>query len=204
VEHPKEHLMPGPLAEPALAQLFTEARSHHLWKAEPVSDDTLRRLYDLMKWGPTSVNANPARLLLLRSPEAKERLYPALLGSNVEQVRSAPVTAIVAYDERYIDLLPRLFPAYDVKPLFEGDAKLTYDTAFRNSSLQGAYLIIAARALGLDTCPMSGFDNQKVDEAFFRGTTWRANFLCTLGHGDAAGLSPRGPRLAFEEACRLL
>jgi 3-hydroxypropanoate dehydrogenase len=196
--------MHPPIDEPALAQLFTRARSHRRWSPQTVSDATLRQLYELMKWGPTSVNSNPARLVFVRTEDAKARLYPALMELNVAAVRSAPVTAIVAYDERYTERLPELFPAYDAKPLFDADPKLRYDTAFRNSSLQGAYLILAARALGLDTCPMSGFDNAKLDEIFFRGTSWRSNFLCLLGHGDDAGLHPRGPRLAFDDACRLL
>lgn len=196
--------MNQPIAEPALAQLFTRARTYHRWTAEPISDDTLRQLYELTKWGPTSVNSSPVRLVFVRSAEARARLVPALAEFNVEQVRAAPVAAIVAYDERFAEQLPRLFPAYDARPLFDADPKLTYDTAFRNSSLQGAYLILAARALGLDVCPMSGFDNAKLDAAFFAGTSWRSNFLCVLGHGDPAGLYPRGPRLAFDEACRLL
>lgn len=196
--------MRPPIDEPALAQLFTNARSHRRWSPRTVSDDALRRLYELMKWGPTSVNSNPTRLVFVRTEEAKARLYPALMELNVAAVRSAPVTAIVAYDEQYTERLPELFPAYDAKPLFDADPKFRYDTAFRNSSLQGAYLILAARALGLDTCPMSGFDNAKLDEIFFHGTSWRSNFLCVLGHGDESGLHPRGPRLAFDDACRLL
>ena len=196
--------MHPPIDEPALAQLFTNARSHRRWTAQTVSDDTLRRLYEIMKWGPTSVNSNPARLVFVRTEEAKARLYPALMELNVAAVRSAPVTAIVAYDEQYTERLPELFPAYDAKPLFDADPTFRYDTAFRNSSLQGAYLILAARALGLDTCPMSGFYNAKLDEIFFHGTSWRSNFLCLLGHGDDSGLHPRGPRLAFEDACRLM
>jgi len=191
-----------PLPDAALSQLFTSARSHHMWTNEPVADDVLRRLYDLFKWGPTSVNANPARVLFLRTDEAKARLYPALMQANVEQVRSAPVTAVVCYDEAYTERLPALFPHFDAKPLFDADPKLAYDTAFRNSSLQGAYLVLAARALGLDVCPMSGFDNTKVDTELLGGTRWRSNFLCVLGHGDPAGLYERGPRLTFEEACR--
>jgi 3-hydroxypropanoate dehydrogenase len=157
-----------------------------------------------MKWGPTSVNSQPARVLFIRTRAEKERLAPALMGSNIEQVLAAPVTAIVAYDERFHDQVTRLFPPYDAKALFEGDAKLRYETAFRNSSLQGAYLILAARALGLDTCPMSGFDNAQVDKVFFGASTWRSNFVCTLGHGDQSKVAPRNPRLSFEEACRLL
>src|SRR5690606_34236299 len=173
------------LPEPALFQLFTGARSYHRWTDERVDDATLQRLYELFKWGPTSVNANPARVIFVRDEAAKARLYPALMDSNVEQVRTAPVVALVCYDEAFTNLLPRLFPAFDAKPLFDASAQLTYDTAFRNSSLQGAYLILAARALGLDVCPMSGFDNAKVDAEFLGGTTWRSNFLCLIGHGDS-------------------
>lgn len=196
--------MRQPIPESALAQLFTEARSHHHWTPEPVSDQTLQTLYELTKWGPTSVNSNPARILFIRSEAEKEKLYPHLLGSNIEQVRAAPVVAIIAYDERYLDQITRLFPAYDVRPYFEGNKQLIDDTAFRNSSLQGAYFILAARALGLDVCPMSGFDNAKVDEVFLKGRGWRSNFLCTLGYGDPSHLYPRGPRLGFTEACAIV
>lgn len=192
------------LSQSALHQIFTGARSFHQWTDQPVPDAVLRELYDVFKWGPTSVNSNPARIVFLTSEEAKARLYPALMDSNVSQVRSAPVTAIVCYDEAFTQNLPHLFPHFDAKPLFDADPKLSYDTAFRNSSLQGAYLIVAARALGLDVCPMSGFDSAKVDAEFFTGTTWRSNFLCVLGHGDAAGVYPRGPRLTFDETCRII
>jgi len=188
----------------ALAQLFTDARSHHAWLPQPVSDDLLRSLYDLTKWGPTSVNASPMRILFVKSNEEKEKLYPALGGSNVEQVKAAPVTAIVAFDEKFYDHLPKLFPAFDAKSMFAGNKPLSESTAFRNSSLQGAYLMLAARALGLDVGPMSGFDNAKVDEAFFAGTSWKSNFISNIGYGDAAKLYPRGPRLTFEEVCKIV
>ena len=196
--------MRSPLSESALAQLFTEARSHHHFRPDPVSDETLHTLYELCKWGPTSVNSNPARILYIRSAAEKERLVPHLLGSNVEQVRSAPVVAIVAYDAHYLDQITRLFPAVDVRPYFAGNEGLIHDTAFRNSTLQGAYFIMAARALGLDVCPMSGFNNAGVDEAFFQDRGWRSNFLCTLGYGDETRLFPRGPRLSFSEACDIV
>lgn len=196
--------MRSPLSESALAQLFTEARSHHHFRPDPVSDETLHTLYELCKWGPTSVNSNPARILYIRSPAEKERLLPHLLGSNVEQVRAAPVVAIVAYDAHYLDQITRLFPAVDVRPYFAGNEGLIRDTAFRNSTLQGAYFIMAARALGLDVCPMSGFNNAGVDEAFFQDRGWRSNFLCTLGYGDDTRLFPRGPRLRFDEACDIV
>ena len=196
--------MRSPLSESALAQLFTEARSHHHFRPDPVSDETLHTLYELCKWGPTSVNSNPARILYIRSPAEKERLLPHLLGSNVEQVRAAPIVAIVAYDAHYLDQITRLFPAVDVRPYFAGNEGLIRDTAFRNSTLQGAYFIMAARALGLDVCPMSGFNNAGVDEAFFQDRGWRSNFLCTLGYGDDTRLFPRGPRLRFDEACDIV
>jgi 3-hydroxypropanoate dehydrogenase len=208
-----------PLGEEAQDQLFRKARTPSFWLAMPVTDDTLRSLYELMKWGPTSANGCPARILFLRTPNAKQRLVPALAPSNVEKVLSAPVTAIVGYDSRFYDRLPRLFPnASGMKALFEKSPELAEATARRNSSLQGAYLILAARALGLDCGPMSGFDNAKVDEEFF-GTgkeaadcdresfpfsRVRSNFLCNIGHGDYSRLYPRNPRLDFEEACALL
>jgi 3-hydroxypropanoate dehydrogenase len=191
------------IAQQAVAQLFTQARSHHLWTDRSVSEATLIELYDTMKWGPTAVNLAPGRFVFITSEAAKAKLYPHLMGSNVEQVRLAPVTVIVAQDTRFFDHATRLFPAIDTTELFAGDAALSEATAFRNSSLQGAYAILAARALGLDTCPMSGFDNNAIDEAFFAGISWRSNFIFTLGYGDHEKLYPRGPRLDFEEACRI-
>lgn len=196
--------MSQPIASQSLEQLFTGARTHHVWTNKPVSDETLRQVYELAKWGPTSVNAGPMRVLFVRTPAAKEKLLPALMGANVDQVKGAPVTAVIAFDENFHEKLPTLFPAFDARPMFTSNPALSHATAFRNSSLQGAYFILAARALGLDTGPMSGFDNAKVDEAFFQGTTWKSNFICTLGHGDTAKLFPRGPRLSFEEACKLI
>jgi 3-hydroxypropanoate dehydrogenase len=182
-----------------------------------VPDDTLRQLYDLMKWGPTSSNSSPARILFLRTPQAKERLCPALSPSNVEKVLRAPVTAIVAYDLRFYDHLPTLFPQNpSARDRFAKSPALTATSAMRNSSLQGAYLIMAARALGLDCGPMSGFNNEKVDREFFLSGSetgdpdlpaaahYRSNFLCNLGYGDPSSLRPRNPRLPFEEACMLL
>src|SRR2546430_1287593 len=185
----------------ALDQLFRAARTHSAWLDRPVTDDQLRRIYDLMKWGPTSANSSPARLLFLRSRAAKERLAPALAPQNVEKTLQAPVTAIVAHDLRFYDELRRLFPHVDARSWFVGDEPLVDATAFRNGSLQGAYLILAARALGLDAGPMSGFDNAKVDQAFFENSSWKSNFLCNIGYGDAAKLHPRGPRLSFDQAC---
>ena len=179
----------------------------------------LRQLYDLMKWGPTSANGSPGRLVLLRTPEAKERLRPALAPGNVEKTIAAPVTAIIAYDLLFFEKLPKLFThAPGMRDLFAQNPQLIEETAKRNSSLQGAYLIIAARALGLDCGPMSGFDNAKLDEEFFGAGKEcegceqeffpaghvKSNFLCNLGYGDESKLFPRGPRLAFNEACTLL
>jgi 3-hydroxypropanoate dehydrogenase len=212
-------MLAHPLSDEALDQLFRKARTHNAWLDRPVSDELLRRLYDLMKWGPTSANLSPARILFLRTREAKERLRPALQPANVDKTMVAPVTAIVAYDERFYEMAPRLFPHYPgMRDLFLNSPELAEDTALRNGSLQGAYLILAARSLGLDCGPMSGFDNAKVDEEFFPPPPGseeetdevkpvgrlRSNFLCNLGYGDPRGLHPRGPRLEFEEACRLL
>jgi 3-hydroxypropanoate dehydrogenase len=187
----------------ALEQLFTGARTHHAWQRTPVTDDALHRLYDLAKWGPTSINSQPMRLVFVRSTEAKQKLLPALMGSNVDQVRAAPVTAIIAHDERFFAHLPTLFPAFDARPMFASNEALSRETAFRNGTLQGAYLMMAARSLGLDVGPMSGFDSAKVDDAFFKGTSWRSNLLCNIGYGDPAKVYPRGPRLSFEQVARI-
>jgi 3-hydroxypropanoate dehydrogenase len=199
--------------------LFREARTHTAWQDRPVTDQTLRDLYDLLKWAPTSANAAPARFAFLRSTEAKARLRPALAPLNVEKTMSAPVTVIVAYDLRFYDQLPKLFPqSPSIKQMFESNPELVEATAKRNSSLQGAYLILAARALGLDCGPMSGFDPAKVDEEFFAAGKpcfgcdqeffpeghVKTNFLCNLGYGDPSKLLPRLPRLPFSEACSLL
>jgi 3-hydroxypropanoate dehydrogenase len=185
----------------SIQQLFTDARTHHAWQDRDIADGLLHEIYDLAKWGPTSANCLPMRIVFVKSNSAKEKLMPALAGSNVEQVRAAPVTAIVAYDQKFYDQLPTLFPAFDARSLFASDPSLSEQTAFRNSSLQGAYFILAARALGLDTGPMSGFDNAKVDQAFFENSSWKSNFICNIGYGDATKLHPRGPRLSFDEAC---
>lgn len=192
------------LDDRALDRLFREARTHNKWTDRPVPDAKLRELYDLLKWGPTSANASPARFVFVRTPEGKAKLKPALSAGNVEKTMTAPVTVIVAHDLHFYDRLPELFPhAPDAKTWFTGSYSFAEQTAFRNSSLQGAYLILAARAVGLDAGPMSGFDNAKVDEAFLAGTNWKSNFLVNLGYGDPAGLFPRNPRLSFEEAARL-
>jgi 3-hydroxypropanoate dehydrogenase len=200
----KEQTMSAPIPPDALRQIFTEARTHHHWLARPIPDQSLRDLYELAKWGPTSANSLPMRLVFIRSAAQKERLLPALFGGNVEQVRAAPVTAIVAYDQRFYDQLPTLFPHGDLRAMFAGDPAIAERSAWQNSSLQGAYLILAARALGIDAGPMGGFDAAKVDAAFLAGTTWRSNFLCNLGYGDAAKVHPRGPRLDFAVACTLI
>ena len=188
----------------ALEQIFTRARTHSAWAPQPVNDELLKQIYDLMKWGPTSANSSPARIAFVKTKTAKEKLLSCLAPGNVEKTRSAPVTAIVAHDLEFYEKLPRLFPHTDARSWFVGNKPFIDSTAFRNGSLQGAYLIIAARALGLDCGPMSGFDNAKVDATFFEGTTWKSNFLCNLGFGDPSALHPRAPRLEFNEACKIL
>lgn len=191
------------LDDRALDQLFREARTHNKWQDRPVPDAKLRELYDLLKFAPTSANASPGRFVFVRTPEGKAKLKPALSAGNLEKTMNAPVTVIVAHDLHFYDHLPKLFPhAPDAKNWFTGSLSFAEQTAFRNGSLQGAYLILAARALGLDAGPMSGFDAAKVDEAFFQGTNWKTNFLINLGYGDPEGLFPRNPRLDFEEAAR--
>ena len=192
------------ISEDALDQIFANARTHSYWKPEGVSDETLQRVYDILKWGPTSANCLPMRIVFVRSKAAKEKLLPCMDKGNVEKTKTAPVTAIIAQDLEFYEHLPKLYPAADARSWFAGNKELIASTAFRNSSLQGAYFIIAARAVGLDCGPMSGFDNAKVDAAFFSGTSWKSNFICNLGHGDPAKLHPRAPRLNFEEACKLL
>jgi 3-hydroxypropanoate dehydrogenase len=185
--------------------LFRKARTHHGWKDQRIDDRTLRELYDLLKWGPTSLNSAPARFLFVRSPAAKERLRPALSRSNVEQTMAAPVTVIVAHDLVFHQHLPRLFPANPAaSSWFENAPEFAATNALRNGALQGAYLIIAARGLGLDCGPMSGFNHEILDATFFPDQPWRSNFLCNLGYGDPAKVYPRGPRLDFEESCSVL
>ncbi len=188
----------------ALDRLFFKARSHNLWQGRDVPDALLEQLYLTMRQGPTSNNCCPARLVFVRSTEAKQKLLPALKGHNGEKMLQAPVTAIVAWDSRFFELLPKLFPIYDAGAPYRENPQATYSAALRNSSLQGGYLILAARALGLDCGPMSGFDNALVDSTFFSDGRWRSNFLCCLGYGDKAGLRAPGPRLSFEQACRIL
>jgi 3-hydroxypropanoate dehydrogenase len=207
-----------PLNDNAFDVVFRTARTYNGWLDKPVTDETVRKLYDLAKWGPTSANACPARFLFLRTKEAKERLRPALAPANVDKTMAAPVTAIIAYDLRFYEKLTKLSPAApQFRDMFANNPELADATAKRNGSLQGAYLIIAARALGLDCGPMSGFDTSKVDEEFFGENvkkqtiyeefvpgTMKSNFLCNIGYGDPASLRPRAPRLDFGEACQLL
>lgn len=193
--------MPEPLDEACLDRLFLSARSHNAWQDRPVSDECLQRLYALAAMGPTSFNGSPMRIVFVRSDEGKARLCAALLPSNAVKTKTAPVCAIVAHDLDFWAQFPTLSPHKDVRGYFRDSAEFAEETAFRNGSMQGAYLILAARALGLDCGPMSGFDRSRVDALFFEGTRWRSNFLCNLGYGDPAALHPRNPRLAFEFAC---
>jgi nitroreductase len=192
------------LPEAALDQLFRHGRTAHAFRPDPVSDGTLQQLYDLLKWGPTAFNAQPARFVFVRSAEAKARLKPTLSSGNVAQSMAAAVTVIVAEDSRFYEHLPQLFPAYDAKPLYQDNAALAASTAHRNSSLQGAYLILAARALGLDAGPQSGFNGDAVNQEFFPDGRWKVNFMVNLGYADPAGFAPRGPRLAFTLATQIL
>ncbi len=206
------------LSDDALNTLFREARTYNAWLDKPVPDATLHQLYNLVKWGPTSANGSPARFLFLRSPKSKERLRPALSSGNVQKTMTAPVTVIIAYDLRFYEKLPKLFPhSPAMRDVFANNPQLIEATAKRNSSLQGAYLIMGARGLGLDCGPMSGFDNAKVDEEFFGAGRCeeceqeffpaghvKSNFLCNLGYGDRSKLYPRSPRLEFSDACTLL
>ncbi|WP_111838706.1 malonic semialdehyde reductase [Agrobacterium sp. lyk4-40-TYG-31] len=193
-----------PLDEQALSTLFTEARTHNGWTDKPVEDALLRDLYDLTKMGPTSANCSPGRFVFIRSADAKEKLRPALSSGNLEKTMTAPVTVIAAIDAEFYEKLPTLFPHADAKSWFTSSPAMAEETAFRNATLQAGYFILAARALGLDTGAMSGFDKAKVDEAFFAGTTWKSNFLINLGYGDASKLFGRLPRLPFEDACQLV
>ena len=197
--------MGATLDDVALDILFRKARTQNGWLPTPVSDAELQAIYDLMKWGPTSANCCPARLVFLRTPEAKARLLPALSPGNVDKTKAAPVTAIIGYDTRFYEVLPKLFPHRpEMADNYKSNATLAQATAFRNGTLQGAYFMLAARALGLDIGGMSGFDNAKVDAEFFPDGRVKSNFLCNVGHGDPAKVMPRLPRLTFEEACTLL
>ncbi len=193
------------MSDEGLNLIFREARTHAVWFDKPVDQALLRRVYDLAKMGPTSANMSPMRVVFVRSKEAKEKLKPALDPGNVEKTMSAPVTAIIGMDVHFYEKLPKLFPHADAKSWFSGRPEAVLESmALRNSSLQGGYFMLAARSLGLDCGPMSGFNNAQVDAAFFAGTSVKSNFLCNLGHGDGSKLHPRSPRLSFEEACQVL
>ena len=194
---------PAILDDRTLDQLWREARTQNKWQDRPVPDAKLRELYDLLKFAPTSANASPARFVFVRTAEGKAKLKQALSPGNVEKTMTAPVTAIVAHDTAFYDKLPFLFPHADARSWFAGNPAFAEATAIRNSSLQGAYLILAARSVGLDAGPMSGFDGSNLDDLFFAGTGWKSNFLVNLGYGDPAGVLPRLPRLSFDEAARL-
>lgn len=188
----------------ALDQLFLTARTMNKWQDKPVTDEKLHELYDLLKMAPTSANSSPGRFLFIRTPEAKEKLKPALSSGNLEKTMSAPVTVVVAYDTAFYDKLPFLFPHADAKSWFTSSPAFAEKTAFRNATLQAGYLIMAARAIGLDAGAMSGFDAGKVDAAFFEGTSWKADLLINLGYGDPSGTFGRLPRLPFEEAAKIV
>jgi len=191
-----------PVATEAIHQIFLDARTHNVWLDRPVSEDQIRELYDLVKMGPTSANTCPARFVWIRSPDGKQRLSKLAMGANQPKILAAPVTVIIGYDLDFADRLPQLFPAraQELMARFKGPP-LAEPTAFRNSTLQGAYMILAARALGLDAGPMSGFNNAAVDAEFFAGTAIKSNFICSLGYGAKENLLPRLPRLAFTDAC---
>jgi 3-hydroxypropanoate dehydrogenase len=197
-------MLPAPttLDDRALDQLFREARTQNKWQDRPVPDATLEEVYNLLKWAPTSANSSPARFVFIRTPEGRAKLKQALSPGNVEKTMTAPVTVIVAHDVEFYEKLPFLFPHADARSWFAGNPAFAETSAFRNGTLQGAYLMMAARSVGLDAGAMSGFDNAKVDELFLAGTTWKSNFLVNLGYGDPTGLFPRSPRLSFDEACR--
>ncbi|WP_314413438.1 malonic semialdehyde reductase [Pantoea septica] len=195
--------MHTPLDNTALDQLFNEARTHSYWQDKPLEAGILEQLYALTALGPTSANCSPGRFVFVTSQEGKEKLKPALSSGNVEKTMTAPVTVIVAHDMAFYDRLPQLFPHADARSWFTGSPELVKETAFRNSSLQAGYLILAARSFGLDAGPMSGFDPSKVNEAFFAGSSWQVNMLINLGYGDREKLHPRLPRLRFEQACKL-
>ena len=203
-ETPSLTAVKTPISEEALDQLFREARTHSAWLPDPVPVELLRKAYELARLGPTSANASPGRFVFLTTPGAKARLRPALAPLNVEKTMAAPVTVIIAWDTEFHENLPRLFPHADMRSYFDGNHALINETAFRNSSLQAAYFILAARALGLDCGPMSGFDADKLNAEFFPDGKWKVNLLCNLGYGDQSKLFPRNPRLEFEEASVVL
>lgn len=193
------------ISRDALAHLFLDARTHNVWTDRDVPDSLLNELVDIVKMGPTSANCSPARILFIKSPAAKKRLEPLVMGGNRTKTMTAPVCAIIGHDLEFYTHLPKLFPHnLEARSWFEGDEDKVFETAFRNATLQGGYFILAARALGLDTGPMSGFDNAAVDKEFFSGTQVKSNFLCSLGYGDPSGLFSRSPRFAFDEMAEIL
>ncbi len=197
--------MTTPLDQAALNQLFLDAHTNNAWQDRSVPDELLHRLYNTFRMGPTSANCCPARIVFVKSKEAKEKLKPSLAEGNRIKSMAAPVTAIISYDMRFYEQVPKLFPnSPTMRAAFEKDEQTIFTHAFRNGTLQGAYLIIAARALGLDCGPMSGFDNAMMDQIFFAGTAVKSNFLCNLGYGDPSGIYPRNPRLEFDEACSII
>lgn len=195
--------MGNPLSESALDTLFKSARSHNGWFDTPVTEAQLLTIYELMKMGPTAANSCPARLLFVKSDEAKQRLKPCLSEGNIEKCMTAPVVAIIGMDMEFYEKLPKLFPHTDARSWYVGKPEAIEKTAFRNSTLQGAYFIMAARSIGLDCGPMSGFNAEKINETFFPNTAIKANFICAIGYGDESKIFPRHPRLSFEEACKI-
>jgi 3-hydroxypropanoate dehydrogenase len=189
------------VSDEALDRVFLKARTRNAWVSKPIADSLVRELYDLTKWGPTAANTTPARFVFVRSAAAKERLRPHLMDANVNKTMAAPCCVIVAYDTRFYDLMPKLFPSRDMRTTFAGNAPLIEETAKRNSTLQGAYMMLAARSLGLDCGPMSGFNPMSLDAQFFPDGRWRSNFLFNVGYGSDDNLFPRNPRLDFDEAC---
>ena len=188
-----------------IKDIFISGRTHNDWIEKDVPDSLLRELYNLMKWGPTSANCSPARITFIKSKEAKKRLKKYLIESNIEKTISAPVTAIIAYDTKFFEFIPKLFPHNpEAKEWFSGSEEFAEVTAFRNSSLQGAYFILAARTLGLDCGPMSGFDNVGIDDEFFSESNFKSNFICNIGYGDHNKLFDRSPRFDFDEVCKIL
>ena len=192
------------LDETTLSILFTQARTHNGWLDKPVTNAQLAAIYELMKWGPTSANCSPVRMVFVRSGEQKAKLLACMSPGNAEKTRTAPVTAIIGMDMAFYEQLPQLFPHADAKSWFVGNPALIEATAFRNSSLQGGYFILAARAIGLDAGPMSGFDASRVEDLFFAGTQIKVNFICNLGYGDRTKLFERSPRMAFDQACSII
>lgn len=197
------NLTEAELGRGALEQLFLEARTFSDWQDKPISDEDCKRIYELAKLGPTSSNASPARFVFIRTSEGKDKLKPFLSSGNLEKTMSAPLTVIVAHDLDFADRIPELFPHFPAAAKWFAPEDIKLETAFRNSSLQGAYLILAARSLGFDCGPMSGFDPQGLDKAFFSGTNVKSNFLVNIGYGEPSNLHPRLPRLSFEDACQI-